>query len=65
MQTIQKFDGKFVTVETDDDLFVGVLGITGNSLTVQTGRRGRPVILDDSDVIEVLLVNSTNPHIAR
>jgi hypothetical protein len=54
------------TIETDDDLYIGVIvPIDNYTFMVQTGLRGRPVILHMSQVVEVLPVDKHNPHVEK
>lgn len=59
------YDECFVTVEDDEgQVYIGTLTVTGTYVTLHTGFRGRPTTLHIDDVVEVLPVTSSNPHIA-
>lgn len=55
----------FMTVETTDgQVYVGeVQSNRDGTITVRSGLRGHPVVLDPSDVVEVLPADRRNPHI--
>ena len=56
----------FATVETEDgEVYIGcIVPIDNYTFKMETGLRGRPVVLHMSQVVEVLPVNKSNPHIA-
>lgn len=58
----------FVTVETEDDVFVGTLNYgefedEAGMLVVYSGLRGRPHRIDPEDVVEILPATTGNPHL--
>lgn len=53
----------FVTVETLDDFYVGTISVDGDVVRLDTGLKGRPVLLDADEVVEVLAADESNPYI--
>lgn len=56
----------FATVEsTDGQVYIGTVELREGEVTIFSGRRGRPMVLTDDEVLEILPVNSSNPHIEK
>jgi hypothetical protein len=57
----------FRTVEVDSgQVFVGcVIPIDADTVKVETGQRGRPLVVSVDDIVEMLPVTKKNPHVAR
>lgn len=56
---------EFVTVEHDNgQVYIGTLvPVSETEFRVETGLRGRPIVIDQSDIVEVIPVNGRNPHV--
>ena len=58
--------GEIVTVETADNLYIGMLvPLDAGMVKVDTGRRGRPAILKVDDIEEILPADDNNPHVEK
>jgi len=66
VKTVDVISG-FCTVEMDDgQVYIGTVSSgPDDTIVIRTGYRGKPVHLDAYSVVEVLPVNSENPHIER
>jgi hypothetical protein len=42
-----------MVIETEDDIFLGSLDITGDKVRVKTHTRGHPVFLDIKDIVRL------------
>jgi hypothetical protein len=51
-----------LVIETEDDIFLGAVFVKGNKVTLRTGYRGRPKVLD-LDEIESVTLASEHPDV--
>ena len=56
-------DHGFATVESGVDVYVGAVTESNGTVRIDTGMRGRPVLIPSADVDEILPVDSDNPHV--
>jgi hypothetical protein len=61
--TATTIDHGFATVESGADVYVGTVTESKGTVRIDSGMRGRPVLLPVDDVDEILPVDSKNPHV--